>query len=157
MESGNNSGNPYQSPSLKNLEVKMDAFTMYTYCIDPYLKQFNTHAMLSFGMADQLFGWLANLPTGPQWQATPIELNGYEAVWGVHLIWQDGLDVVKDLFSNPIITNYMTYVPHKVMHGTDHEYSEFFTGTHAFEIQVSLACACQCPTVILSIHRPNFL
>ena len=157
MGSGNNSGDPYQSPSLKDLEVKMGAFTMYTYYIDPYLKQFNTRAKPSFGTADQLFGWLANLPTGPQWQATPIELNGYEAVRDVRLIWRDGLDVVRDLFSNPIFANYMTYDPHKVMRGTDREYGEFFTGTRAFEIQVSLACACQCPTDVLSIHRPNFL
>ena len=31
----------------------------------------------------------------------------------------------------------MTYNPHKVMRGAEQEYSEFFTGTHAFKIQVS--------------------
>ena len=53
------------------------------------------------------------------------------------LIWRDGLEVAKDLFSNPIFAKYMTYDPHKVMRGEEREYSEFFTGTHAFEIQVS--------------------
>ena len=151
------SGDPHQSSSFKVLEATMGAFTMYVYCFDPYLTQFATHAKPSFRMTDQLFGWLANLPTGPQWQATPINLNGYKPVQDVRLIWQDGLDVVKDLFSNLIFANYMTYDPHKVMHGTDCEYSEFFTGTCAFEIQVSLACVCQCPADILSIYRLNFL
>ncbi|KIM59359.1 hypothetical protein SCLCIDRAFT_27327 [Scleroderma citrinum Foug A] len=99
---------------------------------------FTTRAKPSFRTTEQLFGWLANLPTGPQWQATPINLNGYEPVQDVRLIWQDGLDVVKDLFSNLIFANYMTYDPHKVMCGTDHEYSEFFTGTRVFKIQAQL-------------------
>ena len=130
---------------------------VYIYCINPYLAQFNTRAKPSFRTADQLFGWLSNLPPGPQWQATPINLHGYEAIRDVRLIWRDGLEVVKDLFSNPIFAKYMTYDPHKVMRGTDREYGEFFTGTRAFEIQVSLAYACQCPADIPSIHRLNFL
>ena len=146
-----------QNPNLRVLEVTMGASTMFICCIDLHLAQFNTRAKLSFRTADQLFGWLASLPTGPQWQSTPINLNGYEPVRDVRLIWRDGLEVVKDLFSNPIFAKYMTYNPHKVTCGTDREYSEFFTGTHAFEIQVSLACTHQCPADILSIHRPNFL
>ena len=53
------------------------------------------------------------------------------------MIWRDGLEVAKDLFSNPIFANYMMYDPHKVMRGAEREYSEFFTGTQASEIQVS--------------------
>ena len=132
-----------QNPSFRVLEVMMGASMIYICCIDPHLAQFNTRAKPSFRTTDHLFGWLANLPSGPQWQSTPIQLNGYEAVRDVRLIWRDGLDVVKDLFSNPIFAKYMTYDPHKVTRGTDREYSEFFTGTRAFEIQVSLACVRQ--------------
>ena len=53
------------------------------------------------------------------------------------LIWRDGLEVVKDLFSNPMFAKYMTYSPHEVRCGEEREYSEFFTGTRAFAIQVS--------------------
>ena len=123
------SGDPHQSSSFKVLEVMMGAFTMYIYCFDPYLTQFTTHAKPSFRTTDQLFGWLANLPTGPQWQATPINLNRYEPVRDVRLIWRDGLDVVKDLFSNLIFANYMTYDPHKVMRGvTILRFRSYFTG-----------------------------
>ena len=55
----------------------------------------------------------------------------------VRLIWQNGLEVVKDLFSNPMFTKYMTYSPQEVRCGEEHEYSAFFTGTHASAIQVS--------------------
>jgi len=64
-------------------------------------------------------------------------MNGLETTHDARLIWRDGLEVVKDLFSNPVFTDHMTYNPHKVMCGTEQEYSEFFTGTRAFEIQVS--------------------
>ena len=53
------------------------------------------------------------------------------------MIWCDGLEVVKDLFSNPMFAKYMTYSPHEVRCGEEHEYSEFFTGTRVFAIQVS--------------------
>jgi len=53
------------------------------------------------------------------------------------LIWCDALEVVKDLFSNPMFANYMSYDPHKVTVGQEREYSEFFTGMRAFAIQVS--------------------
>jgi len=53
------------------------------------------------------------------------------------LIWRDSLEVVKDLFSNPVFAKYMTYSPHEVRCGEECEYSEFFTGTRASAIQVS--------------------
>lgn len=58
-------------------------------------------------------------------------------VQDAHLIWRDGMEVVRDLFSNPAFANYMTYDPHIVRCGEVREYSDFFTGTRAFAIQVS--------------------
>lgn len=86
---------------------------------------------------DHLFGWIGNLPTGLQWQSTKIDIKDYEMVHDACLIWCNGLEVIKDLFSNPIFANYMTYDPRKVMCSEEWEYSEFFTGTRAFAIQVS--------------------
>ena len=85
---------------------------------------------------DQMYAWLAALPQGVQWQSTKIEIQGFKLVQEAHLIWRDGLDVVMDLFSNPMFAKYMMYDPHVVMCGTEREYSEFFTGTHAHAIQV---------------------
>lgn len=86
---------------------------------------------------DRLFGWLASLPAGPEWKSTKIEMKGLETTQDARLIWRDGLEVIRDLFSNPIFADHMTYDPHKVVRGAEQEYSEFFTGTRAFEIQVS--------------------
>ena len=67
-----------------------------------------------------------------------VQMQGYDTKGqDIRLIWQDGMEVVRDLFSNPIFANYMTYDPHKVMCGAECEYSEFFTSTCAFEIQAS--------------------
>ncbi|KAL4073509.1 hypothetical protein J3A83DRAFT_4357538 [Scleroderma citrinum] len=103
-----------------------------------YCEQFDTCAKPSFETANQLFGWLGSLPVGPQWQSTKINTSGYETTEEVHLIWCDSLEVMKDLFSNPMFVKYMTYSPQEVRCGEEHEYSEFFTGTHAFAIQAQL-------------------
>ena len=84
-----------------------------------------------------MFGWLSSLPQGAQWKSTKIDIKGFEMVQDANLIWRDGLEVVRDLFSNPMFANYMTYDPHTVKCGMEREYSEFFTGTRAFAIQVS--------------------
>ncbi|KAG0698343.1 hypothetical protein DFH29DRAFT_983932 [Suillus ampliporus] len=56
----------------------------------------------------------------------------------IELIWQDGLEVAKDLFVNLIFENHIMYDPHLVMTGGEHEYSEFLTSERAFFIQNQL-------------------
>ena len=96
---------------------------------------------------------------GPQWQSTKIDVKDYETVHDARLIWHDGLEVVKDLFSNPVFANYMAYDPHKVMRSEEWEYSEFFTGTRAFAIQVSAgdSYSAHILTYFPLHHRINFL
>ena len=107
-------------------------------CFDSHSTvQFKTRPRPSFENMDRMYSWLAALPQGAQWQSTKIEIQGFELVQDACLIWRDGLDVVVDLFSNPIFAKYMTYDPHIVMRGAEREYSEFFTGTRAHAIQVS--------------------
>jgi len=84
-----------------------------------------------------MYSWLAALLQGVQWQSTKIEIQGFKLVQDARLIWHDGLNVVMDLFSNPIFAKYMTYDPHIVMCGAEQKYSEFFTGMRAHAIQVS--------------------
>ena len=81
---------------------------------------------------------MENLPTGPRWLSSKTDIKSHGRVpYASYLIWRDGLEVVKDLFSNPLFADYMTYHPYKVIRDEEREYSEFFTGTRAFEIQVS--------------------
>lgn len=65
-------------------------------------------------------------------------MTGYPTVQPINLIWCNGLEVVQDLFTNPIFMNYMTYDPHIMVDGDEHKYSEYFTAQQAFEIQVNL-------------------
>lgn len=92
----------------------------------------------SFSSKDQLLAWVASLPTGPKWRSTTLEMTGYPTIQPINLIWRDGLEVVQDLFANPIFANHMTYDPHVVVDGGEREYSEYFTAQQAYEIQVSL-------------------
>ena len=81
---------------------------------------------------------MEKLPPGQRWRSSNIDIEDHEAVQpDPCLIWRDGLEVVKDLFSNPLFANYVTYRPHKIIRDKEREYSEFFTGIRAFEIQVS--------------------
>ncbi|KAG1791079.1 uncharacterized protein HD556DRAFT_1433078 [Suillus plorans] len=92
----------------------------------------------SFSSKDQLLAWVASLPTGPKWRSTTLEMTGYPTIQPINLIWRDGLEVVQDLFANPIFANHMTYDPHVVVDGGEREYSEYFTAQQAYEIQDQL-------------------
>ena len=57
---------------------------------------------------------MESLPQGTPWNCTEIELIGYKTVHPIYLVWQDGLEVIKMLFSNPVFTQAMTYDPHTI-------------------------------------------
>ncbi|KAG1838975.1 hypothetical protein F4604DRAFT_1885387 [Suillus subluteus] len=124
--------------------------------INRFLKLEWVHrAKPSFGSKDQLLAWMGSLPTGPKWRSMTLEITGYPTVQPVQLIWRDGLEVVEDLFANPIFANHMTYDPHVVVDSDDHEYSEYFTARQAFEIQDQLPKgATIVPIVVASDKTP---
>ncbi|KAG1804964.1 uncharacterized protein HD556DRAFT_1283310 [Suillus plorans] len=107
----------------------------------------------SFKSADQLFGWIDVLPSGPQWQSTTFEFIDYTTARPMELIWRDGLEVVKDLFANPIFSNHMMYDPHLVMTGSEREYGEFFTSERAFTIQNDLPEGATIVPIILASDK----
>ncbi|KAL4073273.1 hypothetical protein V8B97DRAFT_2023063 [Scleroderma yunnanense] len=117
------------------------------------LQWFDTHAKPSFETANQLFGWLESLPAGPQWQSMKINTSGYKTTEEVCLIWHDSLEVMKDLFSNPMFVKYMTYSPQEVRCDEECEYSKFFTGTHAFVIQAQLPIRSTIVPIILASDK----
>ncbi|KAG2363876.1 hypothetical protein BDR07DRAFT_1450527 [Suillus spraguei] len=118
--------------------------------INKFLKLdwFKTRHSPSFKSAKQLFGWIDALPSGLQWQSTTLEFINYTTQRPIELIWHDSLEVVKDIFANPIFSNHMMYDPHIVTTGSEREYSEFFTANRAFTIQNNLA---EGATIILII------
>ncbi|KAG1718492.1 hypothetical protein EDB19DRAFT_1899235 [Suillus lakei] len=109
----------------------------------------------SFSSKDQLLAWVTSLPTGPKWCSTTLEITGYPTVKPINLIWRNGLEVVQDLFTNPIFANHMTYDLHVVVDGGECEYSEYFMAQQAFEIQDQLPeGATIVPMVIASDKTP---
>ncbi|KAL4080617.1 hypothetical protein J3A83DRAFT_4355650 [Scleroderma citrinum] len=48
------------------------------------------------------------------WHCTKIELIGYKTTHPIYLIWHNGLEVIKMIFSNPIFAKVMTYDPHAI-------------------------------------------
>ncbi|KAG2113016.1 uncharacterized protein F5147DRAFT_744309 [Suillus discolor] len=125
--------------------------------INKFLKLdwFKNRPRPSFKSADQLFGWIDALPSGPEWQSTTLEFTNYTTARPIELIWRDGLEVVKDLFANPIFSNHMMYDPHIVTTGSEREYGEFFTANMAFDIQNNLPeGATMVPIILASDKTP---
>ncbi|KAG1723222.1 hypothetical protein EDB19DRAFT_1898102 [Suillus lakei] len=85
--------------------------------------------------------------------ATGLEVRNHHRP--IELIWRDGLQVVKDLFANPIFSNHMMYDPHIVMTRSEREYGEFFTANRAFTIQNNLPeGATMIPIILASDKTP---
>ncbi|KAG2356109.1 hypothetical protein BDR07DRAFT_1492312 [Suillus spraguei] len=92
-----------------------------------------------FKLKDELFYYLEQLPGhGPKWQCTELHLKGYETEQPIHLIWRNGLEVVKQLFSNPVYANHMCYNPHLIHTGRECEIREFWTSDDAWNIQACI-------------------
>jgi len=79
---------------------------------------------------------MESLLQGTPWHCTEIALSGYMSVHPIYLIWRDGLEVIKMIFSNPIFAKMMTYDPHVVSVDGQREYGEFFSSKYAWALQV---------------------
>lgn len=77
-----------------------------------------------------------SLPCFTEWQVSKIEFSGYKTVYPIELIWRDALDVVKQLFSDPIFANHMMFIPHHISVGNQHEYGDYMSADMAWKIQV---------------------
>ncbi|KAG1819088.1 uncharacterized protein BJ212DRAFT_1446220 [Suillus subaureus] len=105
--------------------------------INKFLKLDWTREQPQFKSKDELFFYMQQLPgRRPKWQCMKLKLKGYESEQPIHLIWRDGLEVTKQLFTNPVYTNHMCYDPHYIYQGQEHQFREFWTSDDAWEIQV---------------------
>ncbi|KAG1717844.1 hypothetical protein EDB19DRAFT_1863760 [Suillus lakei] len=113
------------------------------------LKWFDTRARPSFTTKDQLLDWMDSLPCFTEWKVSNIEFSGYKTVHPIELIWRDALEVVKQLFSDPIFANHMTYTPHVVNVGHQREYGDYMSADMAWKIQDYLPMgATQVPIIL---------
>lgn len=67
------------------------------------------------------------LPCFTEWKVSKLEFTGYKTTQPIELIWRDALDVVKQLFSDPTFANHMTFDPHVVQAGDQHEYGDYMS------------------------------
>ncbi|KAG1785129.1 uncharacterized protein HD556DRAFT_1250391 [Suillus plorans] len=119
------------------------------------LKWFNDHPRPSFTTKDKLLDWMDSLPCFTEWQVSKIEFSGYKTVYPIELIWRDALDVVKQLFSDPIFANHMTFVPHHIGVGNQREYGDYMSADMAWKIQDYLPIgATQVPIILGSDKTP---
>ncbi|KAG1824538.1 uncharacterized protein BJ212DRAFT_1295684 [Suillus subaureus] len=49
-----------------------------------------------------------------EWKVSHLEFTGYKTIHPIQLIWHDGLEVIKQLFSDPVFANHITFQPHRV-------------------------------------------
>ncbi|KAG1738115.1 uncharacterized protein EDB91DRAFT_1237796 [Suillus paluster] len=107
--------------------------------IDKFLKLDWTRERPQFKSKDELFFFMQQLPgCGPKWQCMKLKLKGYESEQLIHLIWRDGLEVMKQLFANPVYANHMCYDPHYIYQGQERQFGEFWTSNDAWAIQDQL-------------------
>lgn len=105
------------------------------------LSQFNTRSKPSFASKDQLLDWVDALPCFAEWKVSDLEFTGYKTIHPIQLIWRDGLEVVKQLFGDPVFANHITFQPHRVNVRNQREYGDYMSADLAWKIQVSLPCS----------------
>ena len=76
------------------------------------------------------------LPSGPKWQSTVLQVEGYPTTNPICLFWCDAAEVVASLFRDPIFGTNMIFDPMEVTTHLRQEYSEWFSAKEAHRIQV---------------------
>ncbi|KAG1738109.1 uncharacterized protein EDB91DRAFT_1082869 [Suillus paluster] len=106
------------------------------------VQAFNSHARPSFTTKDKLLDWMDSLPCFTEWKVSKIEFSGYKTIHPIKLIWCDALDIVKQLFSNPIFESHMTFDPHRVNVRDQCEYGDYMSVNMTWKIQARLWHKC---------------
>ncbi|KAI5999784.1 hypothetical protein F5J12DRAFT_906677 [Pisolithus orientalis] len=92
----------------------------------------------SFTSVEELLGWMDTLPSGPKWQSTVLEVEGYKTTDSIQLIWHDAEEVARSLSGNPIFGADMMFDPILITNALGWEYGEWFSACEAHHIQDSL-------------------
>ncbi|KAG1827707.1 hypothetical protein EV424DRAFT_1471504 [Suillus variegatus] len=99
--------------------------------------------------------WMDALPCLAEWKVSKLEFTGYKTVHPIQLIWRDALEVIKQLFSDPVFTNNITFQPHVVHVGNQCKYGDYMSADLAWKIQDCLPLgATQVPIILGSDKTP---
>ncbi|KAG1751909.1 hypothetical protein EDD22DRAFT_981686 [Suillus occidentalis] len=119
------------------------------------LKWFDTRERPSFTTKDQLLDWMDSLPCFTQWKVSKMEFSGYKTIHPIEVIWRDALEVVKQLFSDPIFTNHMTYTPYVINIRNQREYGDYMSADMAWKIQDYLPVGATQVPIILGSNKTH--
>jgi len=99
---------------------------------------------LSFSSAREIRARIEVLPAVPKWKHQTIQLpTAYKTKTPAILYWRDPLEVVKDLYRNPIFSSCLERNPyhlHPTSHPNDRIYGEFMSADFAWGYQVCSIC-----------------
>lgn len=80
------------------------------------------------------------LPAVPQWKHQTVDVPaGFKTKTPIVLYWRNPLEVVKDLYRNPIFSSCLEHNPYclySVSRPEDRIYNEFMSGQFAWDYQV---------------------
>ncbi|KJA17834.1 hypothetical protein HYPSUDRAFT_145923, partial [Hypholoma sublateritium FD-334 SS-4] len=97
---------------------------------------------VSLKSARDIRGRIEALPEVPRWQHQSFDtLGGYRTKTPITLYWRNPLDVVKDLYRNPIFSSCLEHNPYRLFSQSqprDRAYCEFMSGDFAWEYQSRL-------------------
>ncbi|KAL4065354.1 hypothetical protein J3A83DRAFT_4059898, partial [Scleroderma citrinum] len=134
---------PFTSQSEWELANWLSSGALSQKEINTYLwLQWNKDHPVSFNTAKDLCTCIELLPDVPHWHYQEIKVEPYQMKSPIMLYWQDGLEVVKHLFSNPVFAHSIDLSPYwkfeAMDHGHEHVYGEFMSADHTWSIQNSL-------------------
>jgi len=94
----------------------------------------------SFTSAQDLRNRIEGLPEVPRWMYQEITIPGYQTKDPIVLYGHDGLEIIKQLFANPVFANCMETTPYKLL---DDEmnlqvYGEFMSAIYAWDYHVCI-------------------
>ncbi|KAG1905853.1 uncharacterized protein F5891DRAFT_975994 [Suillus fuscotomentosus] len=124
------------------------------------LKWFDTpnRARPSFTTKDHLLDWMDSLPSFTPWKVSKSEFKGYKTVHPMELVWRDALQVVQQLFSDPMFANHMTFNPYVTNIKNQCKYGDYMSADMAWKIQDYLLLgATQVPIILGSDKTPMHL
>ncbi|KAL4080823.1 hypothetical protein J3A83DRAFT_4424312, partial [Scleroderma citrinum] len=93
------------------------------------------------------------IPKGPSWCCTTISYDGYLTEEPIHLYWCNALEVIQELFRNPIFSPHMEYDPYVIFNGLEWEYSEWMSSDKAHWIQDQLPEGAMIVPILLASNK----
>jgi hypothetical protein len=122
------------------LRLELVRFTIHSavFIAQPFYQV--RHLSLSFNTAKELRARVELLPSGPPWQAKPMQ-DIHPTKSPVTLYYRNPLECVQSLLQNPCLVNELEFAPYRVYQSAEKAvrvYSEWMSGDHAWEMQVGV-------------------